>query len=48
MLLADPPDLASELSERKIGGLGVFLARKLIADIRYYREDNKNILKITV
>lgn len=48
MLLAEPPDLASELSERKIGGLGVFLARKLISDIRYYREDNKNILKITV
>lgn len=48
MLESDPPDLLSDISERKIGGLGLFLARKLISDIRYYRENDKNILKITV
>jgi serine/threonine-protein kinase RsbW len=48
MLQADPPDLTSDISLRKIGGLGVFLARELINDISYFREDNRNILKIRV
>lgn len=48
MLLLNRPDLTSDISERRIGGLGVFLARELMKDIRYYREDNKNILKIRV
>ncbi|OQX27051.1 MAG: hypothetical protein BWK80_07260 [Desulfobacteraceae bacterium IS3] len=48
MLQADPPDLTSDISLRKIGGLGVFLARELINDISYYRADNRNILKIRV
>ncbi len=48
MLLLNRPDITSDISERRIGGLGVFLARELMNDIRYCREDNKNILKIRV
>ena len=29
------PDLKADLSERKIGGLGIFLMRKLMDEVRY-------------
>lgn len=36
------PDLKADLSERKIGGLGIFLMRKLMDDVRYEAEPRKN------
>jgi len=30
-----PPDTESELSERKLGGLGVFLMRQMMDEVRY-------------
>ena len=41
------PDFNLPLKERGIGGLGIFLTRKMIDDIQYKYENNKNILKIT-
>lgn len=41
------PDLVSDAMERKIGGLGVFLIRKMADKIAYCREKGKNILKLT-
>ena len=39
------PDLKADLSERKIGGLGIFLMRKLMDEVHYEpREDKSNIL----
>lgn len=40
------PDLKADLSERKIGGLGIFLMRKLMDDVHYesYPEKNSNTL----
>lgn len=40
------PDLKADLSERKIGGLGIFLMRKLMDEVRYesHPEKNSNIL----
>jgi serine/threonine-protein kinase RsbW len=38
------PDLTSDVDDRKIGGLGIFLIRKVMNDIQYRFEDNKNIL----
>ncbi len=41
---APEPDLTLPLSERPIGGLGVHFVRKLMNEIKYKREDGRNIL----
>ena len=42
-----PPDLKADLSERKIGGLGIFLMRKLMDEVHYEsRRDKSNVLKM--
>jgi serine/threonine-protein kinase RsbW len=42
------PDLKADLSDRKIGGLGIFLMRKLMDDVHYEVKPNKgNILTMT-
>jgi serine/threonine-protein kinase RsbW len=46
-LEADSPDLSRGLADRPIGGLGVFLVRRLVESIEYRREDNRNILSFT-
>jgi serine/threonine-protein kinase RsbW len=39
------PDIKADLSERKIGGLGIFLMRKLMDEVQYEPKSNKsNIL----
>ena len=39
------PDLKADLSERKIGGLGIFLMRKLMDEVHYEsRRDRGNVL----
>ena len=40
------PDVTLSAEEREIGGLGIFLVRKTMDDVRYVREDGKNILRI--
>ena len=40
------PDLDKEISDREIGGLGIYLVKKLVDSIEYSRVDNKNILTI--
>ena len=40
------PDLTSNLSERHVGGLGVFFIRKMTEDVQYRREGNANILTL--
>ena len=42
------PDVTADVSEREIGGLGVFLIRKLMDDVQYRRENDRNILTLTV
>ena len=42
------PDLKADLSERKIGGLGIFLMRKLMDEVHYETKPNKsNVLTMT-
>lgn len=42
------PDLKADLSDRKIGGLGIFLMRKLMDEVRYEpRADKSNVLTMT-
>ncbi|MDD4240764.1 MAG: ATP-binding protein [Smithellaceae bacterium] len=44
--LADP-DVHADLTKRKIGGMGVFLIRKMTDAVAYRREGNTNILTMT-
>jgi anti-sigma regulatory factor (Ser/Thr protein kinase) len=41
------PKLCAPIEERKIGGLGVYLVRKVMDEVNYKREDDKNILTVT-
>lgn len=40
------PDLESSLMDRKVGGLGVHLAKKMMDKVEYRREENRNILEM--
>ncbi|MDD1693331.1 MAG: ATP-binding protein [Methanoregula sp.] len=40
------PDLHADIDDRQIGGLGIFLTRKIMQEIRYRFEDGKNILTL--
>ncbi len=42
----DDPDTAMPASERPIGGLGIFLIKKLMDRVEYQRTDNQNILTL--
>ncbi|MCX5886281.1 MAG: ATP-binding protein [Proteobacteria bacterium] len=42
------PDINADISDRKIGGLGIFFIKKLMDDVRYRRENNKNILTLVM
>ncbi|MDP2238232.1 MAG: ATP-binding protein [Bacteroidales bacterium] len=41
------PDVTLSAEERSIGGLGIFLIRKMMDEVTYQRADNKNILMMT-
>ena len=41
------PDIGSALSDRKIGGLGMFMVKKMMDSVEYCRQDGKNILTLT-
>ncbi|MGD8706270.1 MAG: ATP-binding protein [Syntrophobacterales bacterium] len=42
----DAPDLTDDIDERQVGGLGVFIIKELMDEVKYRREDNKNILRL--
>jgi serine/threonine-protein kinase RsbW len=42
---APPPSLDGDAASRPVGGLGIYLMRKM-ADTRYRREGERNILKL--
>ncbi|MBW1754233.1 MAG: ATP-binding protein [Deltaproteobacteria bacterium] len=46
VLSLDDPDLISDIPERKVGGLGVFMIKQFMDDVKYRFEDNKNILTL--
>lgn len=43
-LLAAPPDTSLPVEERPIGGLGIFIVRKIMDEVRYRRENGRNVL----
>lgn len=47
-LSVSEPDTTLDVAERQIGGVGVFLIKKLMDDVIYRRDGNKNILELVV
>lgn len=47
LTIPPPDDLDKPVSERNIGGLGVYFVRQLMDKVEYHREDNSNILILT-
>ncbi len=40
------PDVKADLSDRKIGGLGIYLMRKLMDEVHYKTTGSKNVLTL--
>ncbi len=45
-LKKEKPDFESELSERKIGGLGIYMVKETMDDMIYDYRDGRNVLTI--
>ena len=45
-LKKDDPDITASADEREIGGLGIFMVKKSMDDVRYEYRDGHNILTI--
>jgi len=48
ILSLSQPDLTCPLPDRKIGGLGCYLIRKMADDVQYRRQGDTNILNLLV
>lgn len=46
-LAAPEPDVTLSAEERKIGGLGIFMVKKMTDNMTYEYKDGKNVLQIT-
>jgi len=46
-LEAPTPDINASAEERRIGGLGIYFAKKLMDSLSYERLENKNVLTMT-
>lgn len=46
-LAKDDPDINAPLEERQIGGLGIFICKKMMDRVMYCYEDNCNIFSMT-
>jgi len=47
-LSLEEPDLKADMEERQVGGLGIFLIRRVMNQVYYRRENNQNILGMVV
>lgn len=45
-LSREDPDLSQELSQRSVGGLGIYLARQMADEMSYKRENGRNVLSV--
>ena len=47
-LTIDEPDLNADVAARQLGGLGIFLIRRIMSEVHYKRDRNKNILSLVL
>lgn len=45
---APEPDIDADVDDRPIGGLGVHIVKTVMADLRYTRRDDRNILEMAL
>lgn len=45
-LLAEPPDTGRSTQQRQIGGLGIYLVRQAMDEVRYERLADRNVLTL--
>lgn len=45
-LAKEDPDVTLDAEERQIGGLGIFMVKKSMDEVKYRHEDGKNILTL--
>ena len=45
---AKEPDVTASAEERSIGGLGIFMVRKMMDNVEYMYKDNQNVLTLTM
>lgn len=43
-----PPDITASVEDRKIGGLGMFMVRKMAKSVDYRREGSRNVLAVVI
>ena len=46
-LAKDDPDVSLSIEEREVGGLGIFMAKNLMDEMRYEFKDGCNVLVLT-
>lgn len=42
------PDLDADISERAVGGVGIYLTKNMVDDMKYHRKNDRNILEIYI
>ena len=42
------PDVTAGIQEREPGGLGIFFMKKMMDEVRYRRENDRNILTLII
>lgn len=42
------PDISAKLEDRGVGGLGIFMVKKMSKSVSYVREDGRNKLSVTL
>ena len=47
-LAQSAPDTTLELDQRTPGGLGILLIKRLVSQVTYHREENRNVLQIAM
>ncbi len=45
-LTHEDPDITASIEDREIGGLGIFMVKKFMDDVRYERVDGCNVIEI--
>ena len=47
-LAVEDPDMRAGVADRPIGGLGIFLVRRVMDEVAYLRDGSRNILKLVI
>lgn len=47
-LTAPEPDITASAEERQIGGLGLFMVKKMSKSLAYARRDGRNVLELVI